>query len=83
MTIRVGTKENAFKLINSLRYAVNSTNIGDVRTLVVHPASTIYAGFSQKEKEAMGVYEDMIRICTGLEDAEDIIEDFYQALEKI
>lgn len=83
LTIRVGTKVNAFKVIDSLRYAINSTNIGDVRTLVVHPASTIYASFSVEEKESMGVYEDMIRICVGLEDVEDIIEDFYQALEKI
>lgn len=83
LTIRVGTKENAFKVIDSLRYAINSTNIGDVRTLVVHPASTIYTSFDVEEKEAMGVYEDMIRICVGLEDVEDIIEDFYQALEKV
>jgi len=83
LTIRVGTKENAFKVIDSLRFAINSTNIGDVRTLVVHPASTIYSNFDIKEKEAMGVYEDMIRICVGLEDVEDIIEDFYQALEKV
>lgn len=80
LTIRVGSKEKAFKLINSLKYAENLSNIGDVRTLVIHPASTIYAGYSDAEMERMGVYNDLIRISIGIEDIEDIIEDFEQAL---
>ncbi|MCX8129322.1 MAG: O-acetylhomoserine aminocarboxypropyltransferase/cysteine synthase [Clostridia bacterium] len=83
LTIRLGSKEKAFKVINSLKYVSNLANIGDVRTLVIHPASTIYASNSVEEKENMGVYEDMIRISTGLEDIEDIIEDFGQALSRI
>ncbi|MDS1030249.1 O-acetylhomoserine aminocarboxypropyltransferase/cysteine synthase family protein [Bacillota bacterium LX-D] len=83
LTIRVGTKEKAFKVINSLKYASNLVNIGDTRTLTIHPASTIYATNSSEEKEKMGVYEDLIRISVGLEDIEDIIEDFQQALEKV
>lgn len=83
LTIRVGSKEKAFKVINSLKYASNLANIGDVRTLVIHPASTIYATNSVEEKEKMGVYEDLIRISVGLEDIEDIEEDFTQALHMI
>lgn len=83
LTIRAGSKENAFKVINSLKYACNLSNIGDVRTLVIHPASTIYATNSAEEMEAMGVYDDLIRISVGIEDIEDIKEDFEQALEKI
>jgi O-acetylhomoserine (thiol)-lyase len=83
LTIRVGSKDKAFKLINSLKYAVNLSNIGDVRTLVIHPASTIYAGYSEEEMEKMGVYNDLIRISTGIEDIEDIVEDFEQALRLI
>lgn len=83
LTIRAGSKENAFKVINSLKYAANLANIGDVRTLVIHPASTIYANNSLGEKEKMGVYEDLIRISVGLEDIEDLEEDFSQALGKI
>ena len=83
LTIRVGTKENAFKVINNLKYAANLANIGDVRTLVIHPASTIYATNSLEDRENMGVYEDLIRISVGLEDIEDLIEDFEQALNMI
>lgn len=83
LTIRVGSKENAFKVINNLQYALNASNIGDARTLVVHPASTIYITNTLEEREKMGVYEDLIRISVGLEDAEDIIEDFLQALAKL
>jgi O-acetylhomoserine (thiol)-lyase len=83
LTIRVGSKENAFKLINSLKYAYNLSNIGDVRTLVIHPASTIYATNTVEEMEKMGVYDDLIRISVGIEDFEDIEEDFEQALEKV
>ena len=80
LTIRVGSKQNAFKLINNLKYAANLANIGDVRTLVIHPASTIYVTNSMEEKESMGVYDDLVRISVGLEDIEDLIEDFEQAL---
>lgn len=83
LTIRVGSKENAFQVINNLQYALNASNIGDARTLVVHPASTIYVANTLEEREKMGVYEDLIRISVGLEDAEDIIEDFLQALSKL
>jgi len=83
LTIRVGSKGNAFKVINSLKYASNLANIGNVRTLVIHPASTIYANNTIEEKEKMGVYEDLIRISVGLEDIEDLEEDFTQALNTI
>lgn len=83
LTIRVGSKEKAFKVINSLKYAINLANIGDVRTLVIHPASTICATDSIEDKEKMGVYDDLIRISVGLEDIEDIEEDFAQALNAI
>lgn len=83
LTIRAGSKEKAFHVINNLRYAFNLANIGDSRTLVIHPASTIYAANSRAEKEGAGVYEDLIRISVGLEDIDDLIEDFLQALGKV
>ena len=82
LTIRTGSKERAFKLANNLEYAINATNIGDVRTLVIHPDSTIYAHSSQERKHCAGVYEDTLRISVGIEDVEDLIEDFRQAIEK-
>lgn len=80
LTIRLGSKDNAFNLINNLKYAANLANIGDVRTIVTHPSSTIFAGNSVQEKERAGVYEDMIRVSLGIENIEDLIDDFDQAL---
>lgn len=83
VTVRAGSKERAFKLINGLKLATNATNIGDVRTLVIHPASTIYAHSSEEQKISAGVFEDTIRISVGIEDAEDLIEDFKQSIESL
>lgn len=83
LTIRAGSKERAFKLINGLKLATNATNIGDVRTLVIHPASTIYTHSSEEQKTNAGVFEDSIRISVGIEDIEDLIEDFRQSIEKL
>ncbi len=80
LTIRAGSKERAFKLINALKYATIATNIGDVRTLVIHPASTIYTHSSEKQRQNAGVFEDTIRISVGIEDIEDLKEDFSNAI---
>lgn len=83
LTVRAGSKERAFKLMNNLKYALNATNIGDVRTLVIHPASTIYVHGTEQQKLNAGVYSDTIRISVGIEDIEDLKEDFRQAIEKL
>lgn len=83
ITIRTGSKENAYRFMNELKYAYNATNIGDVRTLVIHPASTIYIHSTQEQQIAAGVYEDTVRISVGIENAEDLIEDFTAALLKL
>lgn len=82
LTIRVGSRERAFKIINELKLAYKLSNIGDTRTLVIHPSSTISIHSSQKQKEDAGVFDDLIRISVGIEDIEDLKEDFAQALEK-
>ncbi|MBP5276839.1 MAG: O-acetylhomoserine aminocarboxypropyltransferase/cysteine synthase [Lachnospiraceae bacterium] len=81
LNFRVGSKERAFKIINSLNYAMIASNIGDIRTLVIHPASTLYIHTSKEEMEAAGVYEDTIRVSVGIEDSEDLISDFLQAVK--
>jgi len=83
LTFGVGTKERAFKFIDSLKLAKNLANLGDAKTLVIHPASTIFHEFDADEKEKMGVPADMIRVSVGIEDFEDIKADFEQAFEKI
>jgi O-acetylhomoserine (thiol)-lyase len=83
LTIRAGSKQRAFKLMNNLKIPLNATNIGDVRTLVIHPASTIYTHSSEEQRQNAGVFDDTIRISIGIEDIEDLKEDFKQAIEKL
>jgi len=83
LTFGMDTKERAFELIDSLKLAKNMANLGDAKTLVIHPASTIFHEFSDAEKEKMGIMEDMIRVSVGIEDFEDIKADFQQAIENI
>ena len=81
LSFRVGSKDRAFAVINSLKYAYIASNIGDIRTLAIHPASTLYVQASREETEAAGVYDDTIRVSVGIEDAEDLIYDFTQAIQ--
>ena len=83
ITIRAGSKEKAFRLMNKIRYACVATNIGDVRTLVIHPASTIYTHSTDKQRISAGVYDDTIRISVGIEDIDDLIADFRQAAAEL
>ena len=83
LTFRAGTKERAFRILNSLKYAIRATSIGDVRTLVIHPQSTIYVRATRKQQEAAQVYEDTIRVSVGLEEAEDLIGDFTEAIKTV
>ena len=80
VTFGLGSKQKAFALIDSLRLAKNLANLGDAKTLVIHPASTICTEFSEDKKKEMGVTEDMIRVSVGIEDIMDIIADFEQAI---
>ena len=80
LTIRVGSKERAFSIINNLSIPKIVSNIGDTKTLIIHPESTLNAHSTEKEKEDAGVFDDLIRISVGIEDIEDLIEDFKAAL---
>lgn len=80
-TIRTGSRENAFQLLNHLKLALQVSNIGDTKTLAIHPASTISLHSTGRQKEEAGVYEDLVRVSVGIEDIDDLIEDFRQAIE--
>lgn len=77
-----GGLESGKKFINSLKLFSHLANIGDARSLAIHPASTTHQQLSPAEQKAAGVTEDFIRLSIGIEDVEDIIEDLTQALEK-
>ena len=83
LTLRVGSKEKAFEFIDCLTIPYTLSNIGDTKTLVIHPGSTISLHSTEKQKEDAGVFEDLIRVSVGIEDIDDIKEDFAQAFKKI
>eukprot|EP00939_MAST-03C_sp_MAST-3C-sp1_P002423 g2423.t1 len=72
----------AVKFINSVKLATHLANVGDAKTLVIHPSSTTHQQLSKEEQVSAGVGEDMIRVSVGFEDIDDIIADFQQALDK-
>jgi len=77
-----GGRKAGVKFINSVKLASHLANIGDSKTLVIHPASTTHQQLSEAEQQAAGVTEDYIRVSVGTEHIDDIINDFKQALEK-
>ncbi len=83
LTFGLGSRGKAFRFIDSLKLAKNLANLGDAKTLVIHPASTIFHEFSTEQKRQMGISEDMIRVSVGIEDFEDIRDDFQQAIGKV
>ena len=76
----VGGREAGARFIESLQMVSHLANVGDAKTLVIHPASTTHQQLSDAELEAGGVSADMVRISVGLEDADDIVWDLDQAL---
>lgn len=81
LTFRAGSKEKAYKILDNLQYVTKASNIGDIRTLAIYPSSTLYIRSTTEQREAAGVYDDTIRVSTGIEDADDLIEDFERAIE--
>lgn len=82
ITIRTGSKERAFKIMNALKLPLIISNIGDTKTLVIHPESTLNVHSTEEEKVTAGVFDDLIRVSVGIEDIKDLIEDFRQAIEQ-
>jgi len=77
-----GGKAAGKNFIDSLELCSNVANIGDAKSILIHPATTTHNQLSSKELIAAGVSDDFIRFSTGLEDIEDIIDDISQALKK-
>ncbi|MFN3671496.1 MAG: O-succinylhomoserine sulfhydrylase [Bosea sp. (in: a-proteobacteria)] len=78
-----GGKDAAFRLLNAVKLIRISNNLGDAKSLIVHPATTTHQRFSPEVRASMGVTEGMIRLSIGLEHADDLIADLTQALAAI
>ena len=76
----LNSRQTGEKFINSVKLASHLANIGDVRTLVIHPASTTHRQLTDDQLIEAGVPQDLIRISVGLEDTQDILWDLDQAL---
>jgi O-acetylhomoserine (thiol)-lyase len=74
--------KTAGKFIDSLKLISHLANVGDAKTLAIHPASTTHEQLSDEEREASGVLPNLVRISAGIEHIDDIKEDFEQALKK-
>lgn len=78
-----GGKDAGIKFIDSLELFSLLANIGDAKSLAIHPASTTHQQLSLEEQEATGVTPDFVRLSIGIEDPDDIIADISQALDKV
>lgn len=78
-----GGLEGGKKLLNSLELCTLAVSLGDCETLIQHPASMTHSPYTQEERAEAGISEGLIRISVGLEDAEDIIADLKQGLDRL
>lgn len=82
LTFDLPTQEACFAFIDKLQLIRRATNINDNKTLVLHPASTIFAEYGDAEKEVMGVRPTMLRLSVGIEDYDDILHDLQRGLAR-
>lgn len=78
-----GNKEDAMRFMNNLKLASNVVHVADIRTCVLHPASSTHRQLTDEQLVAAGINSSMIRLSVGLENVDDIIEDIAQALKFI
>jgi O-succinylhomoserine sulfhydrylase len=78
-----GGKAGAFRCLNALKLSRISNNLGDAKSLVTHPATTTHQRLKPEARAELGISEGFVRFSAGLEHADDLIEDFYAALEKV
>ena len=81
LTIDLASKEACFTLLNRLKLIHRATNLFDSRTLAIHPASTIFGLFPERQLQQMDVRQTTIRLSVGLEAPEDLLADIEQALK--
>ena len=81
LTIDLADQQSCFRFLNNLKLVKRATNLFDNRSLAIHPYSTIFGPFTAEQKRALDIFDTTIRLSIGLEDVEDIFEDFKQDLD--
>lgn len=74
-------RENAFKVMDAMRTVSLCTNLGDVKTLVAHPASTSHGRLTEAQRQAAGIQQSLIRVAVGLEHLDDLKADFLRGFQ--
>ncbi len=82
LTFGLENEKACFDFIRNVKLAYHLANLGDCKTLVIHPWSSQYISFTEESRRENGITPDMLRISVGIEAIEDILEDFDQALRK-
>ncbi|WP_299293463.1 O-succinylhomoserine sulfhydrylase [uncultured Tateyamaria sp.] len=77
-----GGQAAAFGFLNALTIPVISNNLGDAKSILTHPATTTHQRLPQDQKDALGIRPGLVRMSVGIEDADDLVADVLQALEK-
>jgi len=77
LTFDLDSKERCYAFMNRLRLIRRATNLFDNRTLIIHPASTIYGTFTPEQRAAMDIKETTLRMSVGLESVDDLMEDMF------
>ena len=80
LSFELDPREDLFAFCNRLTLTVNSTNLGDNRTLIIPVAHTIYFEMGAERRAAMGISEGLLRVSVGIEDQEDLLDDFAASL---
>ncbi|MFT4989550.1 MAG: O-acetylhomoserine (thiol)-lyase, partial [Acidimicrobiales bacterium] len=75
-------REAGRKFIEAVQLASHLANVGDAKTLVIHPGSTTHGQMSSQDLEDAGIGEELVRLSVGLEHCDDIIDDLSQALRR-
>ncbi len=81
LTIDLADADACFRFLNGLKLVRRATNLFDNRTLAIHPASTIFGPFNDRQRREMDILDTTVRISVGLEDMDDVFDDIKQALE--
>ena len=76
-------RENAFKVMNAMRTVSLCTNLGDVKTLVAHPASTSHGRLTEAQRQVAGIQQSLIRVAVGLEHLDDLKADFLRGFSAL
>jgi O-acetylhomoserine (thiol)-lyase len=80
LTFGLADQQACFRFINSLKLVSHLANIGDCKTLIIHPCSSQYVSFDEQTRDALSIRSDMLRLSVGIEAVEDICEDLAQGL---